>query len=579
MADAPRFWWELEGEQGEPGPQAEAAQESPPSGASGLTLSQVEPDGQVDNPVAVGEEGEVDIVGEDALVQGIPFRQVAWAEVDGEEGEIVRGTDGMLVQRLAVGVYRVLVQEGIDFDTPADFLTVVAQTAPGTQAVASDAEPVDVPGLGRGWLVRLFQNVASSTPVDSTFYLLGANLAEEEGGAIVGPPGPPGPTHKTLYHGEGAPPGALGDLDDFYIDTTALFIYGPKEESGWGAGASMKGPAGEDGEPGPQGPAGKDGKEGAAGAAGAAGVFQVARAAGNPGTETGAGSLSPTECTGNKAGKIGVAGALDGVTIAVGDFIMFYNGSTRDGLWEVVQVGSAIEKWLLRRPAGVNTSQTVERSVITVKEGTTFGHQTFAQDSANIILGTTELRFRHVANRDYGFQTTPPTTPAPIKGDRFSYQTVKEEVVWEFVYTGEGALPWKKIGGGALFADATTTESKLNGATAYTNLPAEPLSIVAPLKGDYWIEQQGALFPLTQGTLREARMSYSVGATAAADGWCISMYYDGAGNARLAGDPGKRTRWTGLAAGNKVQEQARVGGAYEANFTRRRLFLDPIQVG
>ena len=71
----------------------------------------------------------------------------------------------------------------------------------------------------------------------------------------AGPQGPSGPSGstgtagtagadgKTILYGSGAPAGGLGVDGDFYIDTTAKTIAGPKATT-WPAGTSLVGPAG-----------------------------------------------------------------------------------------------------------------------------------------------------------------------------------------------------------------------------------------------------------------------------------------------------------------------------------------------
>lgn len=52
----------------------------------------------------------------------------------------------------------------------------------------------------------------------------------------------------TLFNGAGAPSTDLGEVDDFYIDTTNWLIYGPKPTpASWGVGVSIKGADGADG--------------------------------------------------------------------------------------------------------------------------------------------------------------------------------------------------------------------------------------------------------------------------------------------------------------------------------------------
>jgi len=78
----------------------------------------------------------------------------------------------------------------------------------------------------------------------------------------------------TIHSGEGAPAADWGQDGDYYIDTIATEIYGPKTDGAWGSPTALIGPAGEDGQdsvvPGPQGPAGQDsvvpGPQGPAGA-------------------------------------------------------------------------------------------------------------------------------------------------------------------------------------------------------------------------------------------------------------------------------------------------------------------------
>lgn len=74
-----------------------------------------------------------------------------------------------------------------------------------------------------------------------------------------GDAGAAGANGKTVLNGTGAPAGGLGVDGDFYVDTAALAIYGPKASGVWGSGTSLVGPQG------PQGDAGADGDDGAAG--------------------------------------------------------------------------------------------------------------------------------------------------------------------------------------------------------------------------------------------------------------------------------------------------------------------------
>lgn len=77
---------------------------------------------------------------------------------------------------------------------------------------------------------------------------------------IQGETGPTGADGKTVLSGTGAPASGLGVDGDFYIDTAASDIYGPKTSGVWGTGTSLIGPQGIQGETGPQGPQGVPGE-------------------------------------------------------------------------------------------------------------------------------------------------------------------------------------------------------------------------------------------------------------------------------------------------------------------------------
>ena len=80
------------------------------------------------------------------------------------------------------------------------------------------------------------------------------------GVSLVGPTGAAGTngTNGTngysVLNGSGAPSGGTGANGDFYIDTTAHAIYGPKAGGAWGSSTSLVGPAGAAGSTGATGP-------------------------------------------------------------------------------------------------------------------------------------------------------------------------------------------------------------------------------------------------------------------------------------------------------------------------------------
>ena len=61
-----------------------------------------------------------------------------------------------------------------------------------------------------------------------------------------GAPGTPGTNGKTVWNGTGPPDDALGVNDDFYLDTSHPYMWGPKTGGTWtGFGpTSLVGPAG-----------------------------------------------------------------------------------------------------------------------------------------------------------------------------------------------------------------------------------------------------------------------------------------------------------------------------------------------
>jgi len=69
----------------------------------------------------------------------------------------------------------------------------------------------------------------------------------------AGADGAAGADGKTVLNGAGAPGAGLGVDGDFYIDTSADTIYGPKTAGVWGSATSLIGPQGEQGEPGEDG--------------------------------------------------------------------------------------------------------------------------------------------------------------------------------------------------------------------------------------------------------------------------------------------------------------------------------------
>jgi hypothetical protein len=139
----------------------------------------------------------------------------------------------------------------------------------------------------------------------------------------TGPQGVAGPTGaagNTVLYGSGAPAAATGADGNFYIDTTANFLYGPKAAGAWPAGTSLIGPTGATGS---QGPIGTTGATGATGPQGPVG-------------NTGAtGAQGPIGLTGPQgvAGPTGATGPGVPVGGAIGQFLAKNSATDYDTLW------------------------------------------------------------------------------------------------------------------------------------------------------------------------------------------------------------------------------------------------------
>jgi hypothetical protein len=116
----------------------------------------------------------------------------------------------------------------------------------------------------------------------NTWPSIGLSLGGADG--LNGMPGPAGANGNTIYSGTGIPANTQGMNGDFYIDTTALLLYGPKASNTWPVlGQSLAGTAGAAGAPGAAGPVGPAGVNGAAGTPGST-IFS---GAGSPAPATG----------------------------------------------------------------------------------------------------------------------------------------------------------------------------------------------------------------------------------------------------------------------------------------------------
>lgn len=111
----------------------------------------------------------------------------------------------------------------------------------------------------------------------------GATGATGSTGA-TGTTGASGADGRTILNGSGAPSG--GNSGDFYIDTTANLIYGPKASGAWGSGTSIVGTTGSTGITGSAGATGAQGIQGIQGATGSTGATGAAGTNGTNATTT-----------------------------------------------------------------------------------------------------------------------------------------------------------------------------------------------------------------------------------------------------------------------------------------------------
>lgn len=369
-----------------------------------------------------------------------------------------------------------------------------------------------------------------------------------------GEDGEDGTDGATWYSGAGAPEEVLGVNGDFYLRTSNEDVY-KKIGGGWNIITNIKGEKGE------TGATGAGGKEGPAGSAENNDWKNSVRCATTANIAT-ATALNPGD-------------VIDGVTLVENDRVLVKDQTTKsqNGIWLV----KASPSRALDADAAAELSG---GSSIYVEEGTKNKRRTFQVITpGNITPGTTAHEYQQLGFRDFGIVEALPTTEA-VKNDRCSYVADKTNgVLWELRYDGEGSYPWKKVGGPPMLATSNVSR-ELNNQTTYVSLPTDPLSLTLPLNGDYDVEITCGLTCTSAGTpVREARVSYSFGATAAEDTWGAVSYSDSSANARILVEVVKKTRWTSKVAAEKIEEKGRTGGAYIASWSRRRLWLDPVRVG
>ena len=138
----------------------------------------------------------------------------------------------------------------------------------GATGAAGPAGPQGAQGVNGKTILNGPGPPAESTGTEGDFYIDTASneiygpKTKDGWGVGTSAVGPEGPSGKSVLSGSGAPSPSLGTDGDFYIDTTANLIYGPRASGAWGPGVSLVGPQGPTGATGPQGPQGVQGPPG-----------------------------------------------------------------------------------------------------------------------------------------------------------------------------------------------------------------------------------------------------------------------------------------------------------------------------
>ena len=188
---------------------------------------------------------------------------------------------------------------------------------------------------------------------------------------IQGPAGPTGPTGatgaagangKTVLSGAGAPSVGLGVDGDFYINTTANTIYGPKASGAWGSPVSLVGPQGATGATGPQGPTGAQGPQGPQGPAGSTGDTGPAGPQGPTGAAGPTGATGATGATGPQgpigdtgpAGPQGPTGPTPALTTAT---LNFGDNPQWSAEFTITSIAATVGQNVMMVPSGSNDDE------------------------------------------------------------------------------------------------------------------------------------------------------------------------------------------------------------------------------
>lgn len=330
---------------------------------------------------------------------------------------------------------------------------------------------------------------------------------------------------------------------------------------------------------GDKGPTGAEGKEGAAGTNGSPGLsgtgaplaVRLATAA----------ALPAYTRTTNKleANANGALASIDGATAAVNDLILVKDGAAGadNGVYKVIKVGGAAEKWVMERYESMDTSaEVIPGQLITVAAGTKNHDEVYQLTTdATITLNTTALTFARTAPRDFGIVEALPTSEA-IKGDTCTFKAATG-VYWALRYTEEATYPWAKVGGPPLYAQYTAAESLVTESATpqTTNAPSITIPNIEMEADCRW----GSHASLNSASGLQTRMKLFVGGSeisgAATNGWTAGGFTPASTVVPL-----RAQRRITITKGSAVQARYyREGSAGTATFYSPYLEVDPLRVG
>ncbi len=228
------------------------------------------------------------------------------------------------------------------------------------------------------------------------------------GMGAAGPQGPAGPSGsngldgKTILNGTNAPTVGVGVDGDFYINTIAHQIYGPKIGGAWGSPTSIIGPAGPAGPQGPtgvagatgpQGPIGLTGPQGAQGPAGPTGPQGPAgaglpngAAAGNTPYWNGASWVVNSSNIFNNGGNVGIGNVAPGAKLEVTGQVKITGGAPGAGK-VLTSDATGLATWQTAT-GGMGGSGTLNFIPKFTPNGTTLGNSTISDNAGKVVIGT-----------------------------------------------------------------------------------------------------------------------------------------------------------------------------------------------